>query len=63
MDVGPMGWVALIGGFLLLAAIGWSMFRNRQETNPGDLERTERATHDLYDAEQTAHRDEDNRGV
>ena len=65
MDLGGSSWslLTVVGPILLAVALLWALLRNRKKNSPADIERTERATHDLYDAEQAAHRDEDNRGV
>ena len=59
MDLGGMGWglQTIIGGFLLAAVIAWAALRNRKST-PDEIERTERATRELYKEEDAAHRGE-----
>ena len=65
MDMGGGSWsiITILGPILLGAVLLWAMLRNRKKSDPADIDRTERATHDLYDAEQKAHGDEDNRGI
>lgn len=59
MDLGGIGWglQTVIGAFLLAAVIAWAALRNRSSKRSRD--ETERATHDLYEAEDKAHRGED----
>jgi hypothetical protein len=65
MDLGGGSWaiINIVGPILLGAVLLWALLRNRKARRPEDVDRTERATHDLYDAESAAHRDEDNRGI
>ena len=43
------GLLTIIGPILLIGAIAWAMLRNRKDSSPNDLARTEQATRDLYD--------------
>jgi LPXTG-motif cell wall-anchored protein len=54
MDTGGFGWTlqTVVGVVILLAALVWALFRNRQSTS--DLDRTEAATRDLYREEDEA---------
>lgn len=60
MDLGGAGWaiMTIIGPLVLLAVIAWAALRNRSSNRTKD--ESERATHDLYDAEDRVHRNEDN---
>ncbi len=60
MDLGGFSWglQTIIGGFLLFAVLLWALLRNRK-SSPEDIERTERATRELYREEDAAHRGED----
>ena len=51
----------IVGPLLLAAVLLWALLRNRKQSRPSDVERSERATHDLYDEEEAAHRGEDDR--
>ena len=51
----------IVGPLLLAAVLLWALLRNRKKSRPSDVERSERATHDLYDEENAAHRGEDDR--
>jgi hypothetical protein len=57
MDISGVGtlFMVIIGPLLLLAVIAWAMLRNRQARGPGEVERTERATRELYRQEDAAH--------
>lgn len=59
MDSGGAGWtlMTIIGPIVLIAVIAWAALRNRS-SRASDNE-TERATRDLYRAEDKAHRGED----
>lgn len=46
---GIWGILVIVGPIVLAAAIAWAMLRNRQSKQ--GLQRTERATHDLYQRE------------
>ncbi|WP_420138285.1 hypothetical protein [Sphingomonas sp.] len=53
---GGLGLIAAIGGFLLLVVLVFAVLRNRQRSR-ADVQRTEQATHNLYqrtDAEDKA---------
>ena len=51
----------IVGPLLLAAVLLWALLRNRKQSRPSDVERSERATQDLYDEEEAAHRGEDDR--
>ena len=57
MDWGSFNWslLTIVGPILLFAAILYATLKNRKP-KPGDVERTERATHELYQEEDAAHR-------
>jgi hypothetical protein len=57
--MGGAGWFlqTVVGGLLLASVLLWAVLRNRK--SPVDPERTERATHDLYDEEEAARRRDD----
>jgi hypothetical protein len=56
MDLGGLSWslLTIVGPILLFAAILWATLKNRKST-PKEIERTEQATHDLYQEEDAAH--------
>jgi hypothetical protein len=56
MDLGAFNWslLTIAGPILLFAAILYATLRNRKP-KPGEVERTERATHELYQEEDAAH--------
>jgi mannose/fructose/N-acetylgalactosamine-specific phosphotransferase system component IIC len=60
MDFAALNWMTLtvIGVALLAVVIAVSALRNRVSRPVEDV--TERATHDLYDEEDRAHRDDGN---
>ncbi|HZG09581.1 MAG TPA: hypothetical protein VEZ70_11440 [Allosphingosinicella sp.] len=57
MDLGGGSWAILniVGPLLIVVVLAWALFKNK--TTKVDVERTERATHELYD-EENAHRDD-----
>ena len=59
MDLGGAGWVlqTIIGALILAAVLLWAVMRNKK--SKVDKDRTERATHDLYDQEEAARRRDD----
>ena len=61
MDLGGANWAILniVGPLLILVVLGWALYRNRKAKTPRDVERTERATHELYDEEEETRRHED----
>jgi cbb3-type cytochrome oxidase subunit 3 len=61
MDAGGGSWAILniVGPLLLVLVLGWAFMRNRKAR--GTIDRTERATHDLYDAEEAKRRQDDAR--
>ena len=61
MDLGGANWAILniVGPLLLVIVVAWALLRNRKSRTPDELERTDRATHDLYDAEEAQRRRED----
>jgi len=52
MDSGGLSWgiITIIGPLILAVVILWAILRNRKSSRR-DVERTERATHDLYKEE------------
>ena len=62
MDAGGFNWsiVTIVGPILLALVLIWAIMRNRK-SGP-DPDTTERATHDAYDAEERARREEDGDG-
>jgi hypothetical protein len=60
MDLGGLNWgiMTIIGPLLLAAVLAWALLRNRKARRPEDLDRTERATRELYKEEDAAHRGE-----
>jgi hypothetical protein len=59
MDVGAAGWglQTIVGALILAAVLLWAVLRNKR--SKVDPDRTERATHDLYDEEEAARRRDD----
>jgi hypothetical protein len=55
--MGAFEWslLTILGPILLFAAILWATLKNRKAKR-GEVERTERATHELYQEEDAAHR-------
>jgi hypothetical protein len=62
MDLGGLNWsiITIVGPLILAVVLLWVFLRNRKD--PGDPERTERATHDVYDEEERKRREEDGDG-
>jgi hypothetical protein len=63
MDLGGGSWgiITIVAPLLLGAVILWALLRNRSKSRPEDIDRTERATRDLYREENAAHRGEDDK--
>jgi hypothetical protein len=61
LDLGGANWavINIVGPLLLAAVLLWVLLRNRGSRV--DVDRSEQATRDLYDAEDEAHRGEDDR--
>lgn len=64
MDLGGGSWglMTIVGPLVLALVLLWVVirtFRKRERTD--EVERSERATHDLYDQEEAARREEDGR--
>jgi hypothetical protein len=59
MDAGGTNWaiINIVGPLLLLVVLAWAFLRNRKSR--GGIDRTERETHDAYDAEERARRERD----
>ena len=59
MDLGGAGWVlqTVVGALVLAAVLLWAVLRNK--SSKVDKDRTERATHDLYDQEEAIRRRDD----
>ena len=55
MDLGAGSWAILniVGPLLIVLVLGWAFLKNKK--NKGGIDRTEQATHELYD-EENAHR-------
>ena len=64
MDLGGASWaiITVIGGFTLAGVIFWAMVKNKAK-GPADIERTERATRELYKEEDAAHRRDNDFGT
>jgi hypothetical protein len=60
MDFAAFNWMLLtgVGVALLLLAIAYAKLRNRSSRQV--IEKSERATHDVYDEEDRIHRDDGN---
>ncbi len=65
MDSGGFNWAILniLGPLLILIVLAWAVLRNRKARGPGEVERTEAATRDLYREEDAAHRNDDKFGT
>ena len=61
MDLAGPEWgiLTILGPILIVVVLLWAILRNRKAKTPGSVERTERATHELYDEEETERRHED----
>ena len=61
MDPGGGSWgiITIVAPILLALVLLWALLRNRKRSRPSDVDRTERATRDLYREENAAHRGED----
>ena len=61
MDLGGFNWaiMSIVGPLLLAGALLWVVLRNRRK-RPGEVDRTEDATRELY-REEEAHRHDDHR--
>ena len=59
MDAGGTNWAILniVGPLLLLLVLAWAFLRTRKSR--GRVDRTERATHELYDEEEARRRTRD----
>jgi hypothetical protein len=59
MDMGGAGWglQTVIFALILAAVLLWAVMRNK--SSKIDKDRTERATHDLYEQEEAARRRDD----
>jgi hypothetical protein len=59
MDAGGGSWAILniVGPLLLVVVLAWAFLRNRKAR--GGVDRTEQATHDLYDREEADRRNND----
>ncbi len=64
MDMGGASWalINIVAPLLLVLAIGWALYRNRKSSR-AEIERTERATRDLYKTEDAAHRKDNDFGT
>ncbi len=64
MDGGGFSWslLTILGPILIFIVLLWAVLRNRKP-KPGDIERTERATHELYREEDAAHRRDNDFGT
>ncbi|MDT9599343.1 hypothetical protein [Sphingosinicella rhizophila] len=60
MDMGGLSWALMniIGPLLLAVVLAWVLLRNRKP-RADEVDRTEKATHDLYDEEEATRRRED----
>ena len=64
MDLGGLGWaiMTIVGPLLLALVVLWAFLRNRKPRRD-EIDRTERATHDLYKEEDAVHRGESDERV
>jgi ABC-type nickel/cobalt efflux system permease component RcnA len=56
MDLGGASWsiLTIVGPLLIVVVLAWALMRNRKAR--GTIDRTERATHDLYEQEEAERR-------
>lgn len=61
MDLAGLEWgiLTILGPILIIIVVIWAIMRNRKADRPGSVERTEAATHELYDEEEIERRHED----
>ena len=54
MDMGGINlfFVEVVGAIILIAVIGWAVMRTKSKGKQTSPERTERATHELYEEEE-----------
>jgi hypothetical protein len=59
MDLGGANWAILniVGPLVLLVVLAWAFLRNRKSRV--DIDKTERGTHEAYDAEEADRRKQD----
>ncbi len=64
MDGGGFSWslLTILGPILIFIVLVWVVLKNRK-AKPGDIERTERATRELYQEEDRAHRRDNDFGT
>jgi hypothetical protein len=64
MDAGAFSWslLTIVGPILLFLVLLWAVLRNRKPKQE-DIERTERATKELYREEDIAHRRDNDFGT
>lgn len=57
MDLGAFNWslLTILGPILIFVVVLWAVLRNHKSKR-ADIERTEAATHELYQEEDAAHR-------
>ncbi|MFN3389377.1 MAG: hypothetical protein ACK40O_10640 [Allosphingosinicella sp.] len=61
MDLAGPEWgiLTIVGPILIVIVVIWAILRNRKANTPGSVNRTEAATHELYDEEEIERRHED----
>ncbi len=64
MDTGALSWslLTIVGPILIFVVVLWAVLRNRK-AKPEEMERTERATRELYREEDAAHRRDNDFGT
>ena len=64
MDAGGFSWslLTIVGPILLAIVLLWAVLKNRK-ARPEDVDRTERATRELYQEEDRAHRRDNDFGT
>jgi hypothetical protein len=64
MDTGAFSWslLTIVGPLLIFVVVLWAVLKNRK-SKPQDIERTERATRELYKEEDAAHRRDNDFGT
>ena len=60
---GAWGTFAIVGVVILGAAMAYALFRNKQDDDPSDIERSDRGSQDLYAAESAREIDEERRAA
>ncbi|HVL79195.1 MAG TPA: hypothetical protein VM346_07900 [Sphingomicrobium sp.] len=57
MDQAMWTLITIVGAAILFIVLLWAALRSWRRTRPTDIPRTEQATHDLYEEEETRRRE------